>query len=134
MKAHLDAVKARLTPTAPTHLVWATGVAPYYVLTSPSWNPSDERNVATQDDTLDATVRVKAVTGTADGVLKMLELARAELSPGLDSSPLAVAGRSATIRFVRSEFVDVDQDVTLTDSNRHPFVGVDTYRIVSQPI
>jgi hypothetical protein len=134
MKAHLDAVKARLSPTAATHLIWATGAHPYYVLTSTGADLSDEDNVATQRDTLDALVRVKAVTGTADGVLKMLDLARAELSPGMDSSPLVVAGRSATIRFVRSEFVDVDEDVTLTATDRHPFVGVDTYRIVSQPV
>ena len=133
MKDHLDAVKARLTPTAATYLVWATGASPYFVLTSSALDMSEEANVASEHDTIDAFVRVKAVTGTADGVLKMLELARDELSPNLDSSSLTVDGRSARIRFVRSEFVDVDQDVTITDTNRHPFVGVDTYRIVSQP-
>lgn len=134
MKAHLDAIDARLTATAPTHLIWATGAHPYYVLTSPAYSPTDERSVADETDgAIDALVRVKAVTGTADGVLRMLDLARDELSPNLEATPLTVAGRSATIRFVRSEFVDVDQDVTITGTDRHPFVGVDTYRIVSQP-
>lgn len=133
MKDHLDAVKARLDDTATTYLVWATGTHPYYVLTSPALDLSDEENVATQRDTFDFPVRVKAVTGTADGALKLLDLARDELSPDLESSALVVAGRDAHIRFERSEFVDVDEDVTITATNRHPFVGVDTYRIVSQP-
>lgn len=131
MKDHLDAVKARLSSIAATHLVWATGPHPYFVLTSPAYQ-GGEQSVATTADSLDFPVRVKAVTGTADGVLRLLDLARDELSPQGDSTPLTVAGRVASVRFVRSEFVDVDVSVTLTDSDRHPFVGVDTYRVVSE--
>lgn len=135
MKAHLDAIAERLGDVGvPAHIVWATGPHPYYVLTSPAWDASDEANVATAHDTLDATVRVKAVTGTAAGVLRLLELARDELSPELGTSDLDVAGWSSTIRFTRSEFVDVDRDVKITGTDRHPFVGVDTYRVVSQPV
>lgn len=136
MREHLAAVDVRLTALGiTTHITWAVNAAhPYFVLSSPTFDPSDEANVASDHDTIDALVRVKAVTGTDDGVRTMLDLARDDLSPGLASSELTVAGRSARIRFVRSEFVDVDRDVTITDTDRHPFMGVDTYRIVSQPV
>ena len=133
MKAHLDAVKARLDPSiAPTFLGWAKG-SRYFVLTSPAWDPSDEVGVCGTTDTLDAEVRVKAATGTYDGVFIMLGLARFELSPNLESTVLEVAGRAATIRFVRSEFVQEDDSTTGTATDAPRFVGVDTYRIVSQP-
>lgn len=133
MRDHLEAVKARLDDTAPTFLTWATSGNRYFVVSATGADLSDEDNVATQRDTFDALVRVKAVTGTPEGVYTLLDLARDELSPDFASSSLTVAGRKAEIRFVRSEFVDVDQDVTITGTDRHPAVGVDTYRIVSQP-
>lgn len=134
MRTHLNAVKARLDATAPTFIVWAQGEARYFVLTAPAHELSDEAAVSSTTDAFDFEVRVKAVTGTPEGVLAMLDLARAELSPGGRSSALTVAGRAATIRFVRSEFVDVDDSTTITGTNRHPAVGVDTYRVVSQPV
>lgn len=133
MRTHLEAIKARLTDTAPTFLVWAVGESRYFVLTSPAWDPSREVPVCGATQSLDTEVRVKAVTGTPEGVLTMLDLVRDELSPGLRSTPLVVAGRSATVKFVRSEFVDVDDSTVITGTDRHPAVGVDTYRIVSEP-
>lgn len=130
---HLEAVQARLVGIHPTHIVWATDAGPYYVLTSPSFSPSDEAAVSSTTEALDFELRVKAVTGTPAGVFTMLRLAREELSPLLRSSRLVVAGRAATIRFRRSEFVDVDDSTTLTGTNRHPAIGVESYRIVSQP-
>lgn len=134
MKAELAAVQARLSDYT-TFLVWATGTVPsfYFVLTSPAYDPTSEVGVCGTTDTVDAEVRVKAVTGTAEGVLTMLDNARAELSPGGASTALTVAGRAATVRFVRSEFVGVDDSTTTTATDRPKFVGVDTYRIVSQP-
>lgn len=133
MIAELNAVKARLETIWPTDVVWATRAAPYFVVSSPAFDPSDEVAVSSTTDVIDAEVRVKAVTGTPTGVFTMLDLARDELSPGLRSSALEVEGRVTTIRFVRSEFVDVDDSTTVTGTDRHPAQGVDTYRIVSHP-
>ena len=133
MIEHLEAVQARLAGIQPAEIVWATRDLPYFVLSSSALDPSREVPVCSTTETVDAEVRVKAVTGTPAGVFTMLRLAREELSPGLESSPLTVAGRVASIRFVRSEFVDVDESTTITGTNRHPAQGVDTYRIVSHP-
>ena len=133
MIEHLEAVQARLSGIQPAEVVWSTRDLPYFVLSSPALDLSREVPVCSVTETLDVEVRVKAVTGTPAGVFTMLRLAREELSPGLESSPLAVAGRVATVRFVRSEFVDVDESTTITGTNRHPAQGVDTYRIVSHP-
>lgn len=129
----LKAVQARLATIWPTDITWSTRAAPYFVLSSPAFDPSDETAVSSTTDVLDAEVRVKAVTGTPEGVFTMLRLARDELSPGLRSSPLEVDGRVVSIRFVRSEFVDVDESTVVTGTDRHPAQGVDTYRIVSHP-
>lgn len=134
MKDHLDAVKARLSGIAPTFLGWAVNESRYFVVTSPSWDESDERPVSTVSDALVTEVRVKAATGTFEGVVTMLRLAREELSPGGGASPLSVAGRSVSVRWIRSEFVDADVSATATATDLPRFVGVDTYRIVSQPV
>lgn len=136
MIEHYDALRARLdvaNPGAGKFLVWASGTGRYYVISFPAFSPSDERGICSTTDVIDTPVRLKAVTGTPEGVLTMLTLARNELSPGGASTALVVAGRNASIRFERSEFVDVDDSTTITDTDRHPAVGVDTYRLVSQP-
>ena len=39
----------------------------------------------------------------------------------------------AETRWERSEFVDVDPTVTIAATNKHPALGVDTYRLTSEP-
>ena len=84
-------------------------------------------------DALDTDVRIKAVTGTPDGVAIMLNRIRVRMSPQLLPRLVPMTGRAVWLQFVRSEFIDVDQDVIITGTNRHPAVGVDTYRLVSEP-
>lgn len=136
MIEHLQALKASLVPLSyPTHMLWASEVTgQYLVLGSPGWTRPGEMPLCGESDDLDTDIRVTAVTGTPDGVLTMLARVRGLWSPRLAQTRVPMAGRDVRLRFVRSEFVTVDQDVTLANTSRHPGVGVDTYRLVSQPL
>ena len=136
MIEHLKALQASLAPLEyPTHLLWAAEVSgQYLVLGSPAWSRPSDLPLCGASDDLDTDVRITAVTGTPEGVLTMLRRVRELWSPHLRPSRVPMAGRDARIRFERSEFVTVDQDLTIPNTNRHPGVGVDTYRLVSQPL
>lgn len=136
MKAHLDAVKARIESLGVTTFIgWACNAPARYAVIEPvTWDGSDELPICGPDDALDETFRVKAVAGTTvDGALILLGLIRDELSPGRRWEPLSVAGRSARVKHVRMEMATVDQSTTSTATDRHPAFGVDTYRLHSQP-
>ena len=137
MKAHLDAVKARVESLGvATFIGWAYDPPARYVILGPvTWDGSDELPLCGPEDVLDETFRVKAVAGTTvDGALILLGLIRDELSPGLRWEPLYVPGRAAEVKFWRFERAAVDQSTTTTSTDRHPAFGVDTYRLMSQPI
>ena len=56
--------------------------------------------------------------------------ARALLTPtGVGS--LTVTGRTVTLEHVEARAVQIDRDVTIPDTNRHPAYGVDLFRLVS---
>ena len=135
MKAHLDAIRAELESLEyATHLFAAPVVSSQYlILSSPSWGGPLEAPVASTSGSVDVDVRVKAVAGTPEGVAIMLGRVRSLLGPDNEWVRVAVSSRVAQVRFVRSEFIDVDRDVTITNTDRHPGVGVDTYRLVSEP-
>lgn len=137
MKAHVDAVNAHLTPLSyATYTVWAPAPVPaqYVVIEVKGWDLGDELPLCGTNTVLDTEIRVKAVTGTPDGVLIMLDRIRDRLSPGWAWAPIPMTGRTAQTKFVRSEFVTVDRDAVITATSRHPAFGVDTYRLHSQPI
>lgn len=141
MMDHLKAVAAKLAELGyPVHIGWAYGstdttvpAVPYIVLAGPGWgiDPA-EMPVAGADDALDAPMRLTAVGGNPEAAGIVLGRARALLSPRMAATPLTVDGRSsASIQYTRSEFIGVDRDVTITNTNRHPGVGVESYRIRS---
>ena len=86
------------------------------------------------DRSLDTEVRVTAVAGTPDGVEVMLRRVRGLLGPDDSWAALTVAGRAAQTRFERGEYIGVDDSTTITNTDRHPGVGVDSYRLVSEPV
>lgn len=135
MNAHLGAIRDDLSGLSyTTWLYWAPIVSgQYLVLTGKAWDRPEEIPVCGLSDTLDTEFRVKAVAGTPDGVVIMLSRIRGVLSPGLGEHRVLLVGRIVSTRFVRSEFVDVDQDTVIAGTNRHPAVGVDTYRLISEP-
>lgn len=137
MLAHLDAIKARLVALNAAYKGYvvaadANAAPPYFIVSAPGWDAGEDVSIDAESNGLDSDVRVKAVAGTTAGVFTMLDAARDELSPSLAPEPLTVAGRSAELAFVRSEFVDVDDSITLTNG-KHPAFGVDTYHLSSEP-
>lgn len=136
MIAELGALTTALASLSyPVYVVWVPSPVPaqYVVLGGRGWESPDDLPLCSTSGTLDTDVRIKAVTGTPEGVFTMLARIRGVLSPNLTETTLPLTGRSVSIRFVRSEFVDVDTDTTITGTNRHPAFGVDTYHITSQP-
>ncbi len=73
------------------------------------------------------------MAGTPAGVEVMLRRVRGLLSPGRSWVRLTVPDRSAETKFARSEFIGVDDSTTITGTDRHPGVGVDSYRLISEP-
>lgn len=145
MIAHLrDGVKQflmdNLTPQVTTHLLYAYGEAdsvippvPYFVLAGPSWGAPEEAPVCAVDEALDAEFRLTAVAANPEAAGILLGRARAVLSPGTGWTRIPYEGRVVMVKFVRSEVLGVDRDVTIPRTNRHPGYGVDTYRLVSEP-
>lgn len=144
MIAHLrDGVKpalGSLTPPVGTHVGYAYGdttseipPVPYFVLAGPSWGLPEEAPVCGVDDALDAEFRLTAVAANPESAGILLGRARAVLSPNGEWTRISYEGRRVEVRFVRSEVIGVDRDVTIPKSNRHPGYGVDTYRLVSEP-
>ena len=123
---HVSAVEKILTGAG--HTVYFVDVPekptyPYALLWSTSGTLVSE-SLCGSDDDLDEPLGVTAAAGTPEGVLIFQGLVR-EL---LDGSSPVVAGRSTNLDLTLSQRVEVDRDVTIVDTNRHPAFGVDLYR------
>lgn len=136
MIAHLNGIKSLLSPLAyPTHLFAVDRIEPQFlIIEAPGWGDGVEDAVCGEGDDLDVNIRLKAVVGTPTGAAIMLNRARSILSPSRSWTPVQVEDRIAHIRWLRHEMpVTVDRSVTIVNTDRHPGVAVDTYRLVSQP-
>lgn len=133
--SHYDALKTHLAPLGyPVWLHWCADITDQYLVVSgPAWDVAQDMPVGGIDAGAASDVRVKAVTGTPEGVEIMLARVRGLLSPNLAPSFVPYAGHAVEVRFLRSEFVDVDRSSTITGTNRHPAFGVDAYRLIVQP-
>ena len=60
-------------------------------------------------------------------------IGKADVSPDGAPTALTVAGRHAEVAHVRFEAAYPDDSITLSGTNRHPVVVVETYRVSSQP-
>lgn len=127
MRAHVDAVKTLLTaggitsywvdvPDSPTY--------PYALLWGPVWGSSAEVPLSGDDTDMDRSLMVTSVAGNPDLVLTFAERVKTILHKSRPPVPDWVSD----LRYVRSETADVDRQVTLPNSNRHPAFSVDTYR------
>ena len=137
MLAHLKAIRDRLVALNPAYRGYIVSAdsntaPPYFIVSAPGWDAGEDVSIDSDSRGLDTDVRVMAVAGTTDGVFIMLDAARAALSPLLAPKPLAVTGRKAETQWTRSEFVDIDDSITLT-TGKHPAFGVDTYHLSSEP-
>ena len=144
MRAHLNALKAALEPLGyPVHLFYAhplTGqpegtvpAVPYLVLRG-AWDAPEDMPLCGTSDGLDTTVYVTAAASTAEGASIVLGRVRALLSPSLSRTSVPMAGRRMSVRWLRSEVEpQVDRDLRLPNSDRHPGFGVDSYHLNSVP-
>ena len=136
MIAHLTALKARIDALGiKAHIgqVPDGTPMPYASLSSPGYD-TDDVALGGRDASISADVRVLVTHTTETNVYAALDMIRDDLWPDETASRLSVAGRFATVDFVRSEFVATDRDVTYGATNRHPGYGVDTYHVDSQPL
>lgn len=142
MRAHLDAMRARLAPLgrqvyfvdAPTSTAGDGTVvvpeAPYFVLWTSAGDPSQERSVVGETDSHDSLVNLTSVAATPEDVLLVQERAREALCPGARPTALAPG---AVLTLFSAEQVRVDRDVVAPPLHRHPAYGVDVYRLISTP-
>lgn len=102
---------------------------PYYVLYV-STPDEDVTKLCGTTDTGTFSFRVTSVGLTVEAVLTVTDAVRDRV---LDVRP-DVAGRSCNpIRKVSGRPVQVDRDVTLPDSDRHPMYAVDDFEFLSVP-
>lgn len=130
MRALIDAIIA-LLKTAGYTAYWVDVPAkpsyPYVLLWGPSWGTGEQSLSA--DDSLEVHVYATCVAVTPANALDVSKYVRKALH---GSMPAAV-GRTAEMRYVRSEVSGVDREVTLPDTGQHPGYAVDTYLLVSDP-
>ena len=135
MIAHLEVIRDLLGTTVPVDL-WTPEpgrLPPFLVIEAPSWAPDPSMAVDGVPHMIETDVRLRAVAGTPAGVGILLRQARQALGDGTPCT-LIVSGRDVTLTWARAEFIGLDRDATIPDTNRHPAVGVDTYSLTSQPI
>lgn len=136
MKAHIDAVKTLLAPWGmpvhygdvpddPSHPT----TYPYVLLWSSAGRMISDEVCGTPDD-LNDLLGVTTVAATADAALVAVRKVRSYL---MGKRP-SVAGRYVQpLRLADSRPVEVDEQVSLPDTNRHPAYLVDLYRLISEP-
>ena len=129
MADHLRAIRTKMAVAYPVDLFAADPdrTGQWAVLEAPDWAVDPEAPIGGDLGAFATPIRLRAVTGTPEGVAIMLDAARQAL-PG----PVTVAGRVAHLTWDRSEFIDLDTDTVIPSTNRHPAYGVDTYTLHSQ--
>lgn len=130
----MEAAKARLeTLGRQVYLVdvpeGVTPTFPYYLLWSSTGNDVTE-SLADCDDFLNDQLGVTTAALTPEGVWSATAKARGVLK----GHALAVEGHKVEpLKLTDARAIQADRDVTLPNSNRHPYFGVDLYRLVSEP-
>lgn len=140
MKAHIDGVKALLAPygkdvyfadaakyDAQGNVVPLT--FPYVLLWSGLGRLTSDEFDGEQDD-LNDLLGVTTVAATSDAAL----VAGARVRSYLLGKQPSVDGRYVQpLHLHDSQTVEVDRDVTMPNTNRHPSFTVDLYRLISEP-
>lgn len=132
MIAHVDALCAWTGSLFPSFGWRAPMSAPtqIFVWQTPSWAAGEE-SLCGPGEVLSTDVRLMARAELGGAVAVMLDRARRQAVLPLS---VAVPGRAVTVQWVRSEFIAPDLDIVLPETDMSPFYGVDTYRLVSQPL
>lgn len=131
MKAHIDAIKALITPLgyAVHYVDVPTAPAfPYVLLWGSGGTRSGEEALCGSSDLTDR-LGVTCVATTPEAALTVLNRVRG----ALDDKHPTVTGRFVTLRLWDSRAVQVDRDVVMPGTNRHPAYAVDIYALTSVP-
>lgn len=126
----IDAVRARLEANGLR--VYVVDVPerpafPYVVLWAAAGTPSTEVALDGRFTDIDDTLGVTVTAGTPEGAFLLHEQVR-----GLLADWRATAPRYAPLRLVDSQAVQVDREVTIPDTDRHPAFAVDLYRVTTE--
>lgn len=134
---HLRAIRDLLRANGfSAHVGHVPADSPYPTasIQAPGWGAPDEPPLCGPAGIIESDFRVVVGDTTDSNAHVRLQQVRDILSPGGLDARLSVPGRYATTTWVRSEFVGSDPSLTLDATNRHPGIGVDTYRLDSQPL
>jgi hypothetical protein len=134
VKATLAALRAALTAAGLANYFTDAGTSPtlpYVLLWTSNGTAPVEDSVATRGD-FEAVLGLTSVAGTPDGVLIVQDAARAALA-SFAAGSTAVAGHIVWLTLEDSRAVQIDTDVTVTATGKHPAYGVDMYRLTSTP-
>ena len=101
-------------PKYPYMVVWGDDSRPHVE------TPLSDRMLGVQDR-----VGVTYAAGTPEGVRLLVSAGREVLQPG--GYPLSLAG--FTLKLTDHQQVDVDRDVVIAGSNRHPAFSVDIFAL-----
>lgn len=146
MLATLEAIKAVLTPLGyPIYLMSAEGPTdievppvPYLVLAPANGTgliPAELPVCGSSAEHLEFDLRVTAVSYPADAPVKVQDRVRGVLAPGLGISRVPAENRFVTVAYLRTEVASqMDRDMHVTKSNRHPSWGVDSYGVSVQTL
>lgn len=128
--SHIAAVVAALTPLGyPVEHIWATSTAQQYIVLGYRIHDDDPESTPGGDVGFETPLRVTARAASPQGVGVMLTRIRAALDP----LRTVDAGRAVTATFAGSEFIAADTDATDPTTNQHPYYGVDSYLVRSEP-
>ena len=114
-----------------TYVADATGGAYPRIILTPAYARLWERMLSDDIAQVEQDLRVTSVGETLDAALRVAERARQCLSPSLGARRVPVPGWSTWSRHVRTEMTDVDRDATITGTDTHPVIVVDTIHVSS---
>lgn len=98
---------------------------PYILVWGGNSSPHPEQSVASQADGVSDRVGVTVTAGTPAGARQLHQLVRELLQPG--GFPREIGGFHVKIR--DHQPVQIDRDVTLASTGRHPAYCVDMYSV-----
>jgi hypothetical protein len=132
--SHLEAIKTLLAPLGnPVYLIDATGATVYpYYLVWPSTGAPGADGALDENADLSFLIGVTAVGESAVSAGGRAAKGKALLGP-TKPVPLIVPGRKAWIRWEGLGNADVDRDVNLPNTSRHPAFEAHLYRVESIP-
>lgn len=137
MLAHVtairDAIEARGFTTYLSDVPPGVTTYKYVLVWLPPAATAGEQALAGSEGDLSVVVGITAVGETPEAVLAVSGTGVVGAFGNNDPTELTVSGRRAWMRLIDVQPIQVDRDVTIPGTNRHPYYGVHLYRLTSIP-